>query len=539
MVSVAVSHRELVDMLGASRPWPEIVDAIVMMGASLEGREGESATFEVFPSRPDLYSVEGLARALRGFLGIEVGLVRYAVHPSGIAFTVDPALRDVRPFGVGGVVRGLELDDATVRSIVALQENLHTTVGRRRRKVAIGIHDLREVVPPFRYVAAEPESHRFTPLGLAREMSPAEILRNHPKGLEFGPILADARRVPLIVDANDVVLSFPPIINGVATELTPETRDVFLDVTGTDLDAVSAVLAILATALGDRGGAIESVETTAAGRTWTTPNLETHIRIVDVVEANAILGVSISPDRAIELLRRMRYDAHAQGSKLAVEIPRYRIDVMHAWDVYEDLAIAYGFDRIPPALPVRQTIGAPVPMNEFTNALRDLLVGYGYQEVVSLTMTNPREPFRTPNGATIANPIQAEYTTLRTSLLPALLGILKLNTHRDLPQRIFEVGEVVLSARNVRRLAAVSIHPKASFTESKSLALSLLRDVGTTAQIEPAPDENFIAGRCATATVDGIPIGVFGEVHPRVLEAYGLGNPVIALELDAEPLAPA
>jgi len=152
-------------------------------------------------------------------------------------------------------------------------------------------------------------------------------------------------------------------------------------------------------------------------------------------------------------------------------------------------------------------------------------------------MTNPREPVRAPSGATITNPVQVEYTALRTSLLPSLLGILKLNTHHDLPQRIFEVGDVVLSVRNVRRLAAVAIHPKASFTESKSLALSLLRDVGVVAEIEPAVDENFIPGRCAAATVDGIPIGLFGELHPRVLEAYGLGNPALALEFDAEPLA--
>jgi len=537
MVSLTVSHQELAELLGSPRPWPELVDAIVMMGASLEGGDGESATFEVFPSRPDLYSVEGLARALRGFLGLEVGLRKYAVHPSGITFTVDPSLRDIRPFAVGGVVRGLDLDDPTVRSIVALQENLHVTVGRRRRKVAIGIHDLRKVTPPFRYLAADPETHRFTPLGLAREMSPAEILREHPKGQEYGPILAGFPRVPLIVDAHGVVLSFPPIINGVVTELTPETRELFLDVTGTDSDAISAVLAILSTALADRGGAIESVETKTADRTWTTPNLETRIRIVDVGEANALLGLSITPDRAIELLRRMRYDAHAQGSKLAVETPPYRIDVMHPWDVYEDLGIAFGFDKIPPALPRRQTIGLPLPMNEFTNALRDILVGYGYQEVLSLTMTNPREPFRAPSGATITNPVQVEYTALRTSLLPSLLGILKLNTHHDLPQRIFEVGDVVLSVRNVRRLAAVAIHPKASFTESKSLALSLLRDVGVVAEIEPAVDENFIPGRCAAATVDGIPIGLFGELHPRVLEAYGLGNPALALEFDAEPLA--
>ncbi len=537
MVTVDVSRPELEDLLGESRPFPALLDAIVMMGASLERQDGQTATVETFPSRPDLYSVEGIARALRGYLGLEAGPVAYPAVASGIAFTIDPGLSDIRPHAAGGVVRGVELDDAVLRSLVALQENLHATIGRRRRKVAIGIHDLRRVTPPFRYVAADPEGIRFTPLGAAREMTPAEILRDHEKGREYGAILANAARVPLILDAKGVVLSFPPVINGIASQLTSDTRDLFIDVTGTDLAAVSGVLTILATSLAERGGTIQTVETRAPHRTWASPNLERHIRIVDVSEANELLGLALTSEEAIGLLRRMRYDAHAQGPKLAVEVPPYRVDILHAWDVYEDIGIAYGYDRIPRTLPLRQTIGEPQAMNEFTATLRDLLIGYGYQEVLSLILTSPREPLRAPAGSGLANPIQEEYCALRTSLLPSLLGILKLNVHRDLPQRIFEVGDVVVSARNVRRLAGVSLHPRASFTESKSLALSLLRDLGISARVEPAQDENFVPGRYASAIADGKSVGTFGELHPRVLEAYGLGHPAVAFEFDATTLA--
>lgn len=537
MVTVDLSHRELEDLLLKTEPFPALLDAIVMMGASLERQAAEDATVEIFPSRPDLYSIEGIARALRGYLGLQLGPPSYTAKPSGISFTVEPGLEDVRPHAVGAVVRGVEFDEPVLRSIVGLQENLHTTIGRRRRKVAIGIHDLRKVTPPFRYLPVQPKAVRFTPLGAAREMTPAEVLRDHEKGREFGAILAQARRVPLIVDANDVVLSFPPIINGVATELTTETRDLFLDVTGTDPAAVGSVLTILATALAERGGSIESVEVRAAGRAWATPNLERSIRIVDVAEANALLGLRVRAEEAIELLRRMRYDANAQGDKLAVEVPPYRVDILHAWDIYEDLGIAYGYDRIPRTLSRQQTIGDPTAAGEFASSLRDLLIGYGYQEVLTLTMTGTKEPYRSPEGSAIANPVQEEFTGLRTSLLPALLGILRLNTHRDLPQRIFEVGDVVVRGRNVRRVAAVSLHPKASFTESKSLALSLLRDVGVSAGVEPVEDENFLPGRCAHATAGRTSLGVFGELHPRVLEGYGLGSPAVALEFDAEALA--
>jgi phenylalanyl-tRNA synthetase beta chain len=229
----------------------------------------------------------------------------------------------------------------------------------------------------------------------------------------------------------------------------------------------------------------------------------------------------------------MRYDAHAQGTKVAVEIPAYRVDILHDWDVFEDLAIAYGYDRFPLELPRRQTIGDPLPMGEFFDTLRDLLTGYGYTEVMTLASSSPKEPVEGPPRVAIQNPVGEEFSVVRSGLLGGILNILKLNKHRELPQRVFEVGEGVVEGRNARRVAAASIHPKASFTEMKSLVQSLLRDVGKGCEVEAAEDPNFIPGRCAAVLADGARAGVFGEVHPRVIEGYELAHPVAAFELDA------
>ena len=533
---MAVPYEDLIDLLGKRLTIGEAVNRIIYLGSGPEGVEGDVMTFDVFPNRPDLYSVEGIARSLRGYLGIELGLPRYPVTASGIDFHVDPSVDRVRPFGVGGVVRGVELDDRMVQSLVDLQERLHTTTGRKRRKVAIGIHDLDRVEPPFTYKAVAPREVRFVPLGLAEEMDLATILARHEKGIEYAPILQGKDVYPIIVDRKGTVLSFPPVINGVTTQLTPDTRNLFLDVTGTEFEAVSGVLNILATALAERGGKIQTVRTLYADRTLETPDLSPIPMQVDVHRARDLLGVELTPEKAVELLRRMRHDARAEGGVIRVDAAAYRMDLLHEVDLAEDLAIAWGYDRYPRGLSRRQTIGTPHPKNAFSDVVRQLLIGYGYQEVMSLTMANAEEPLHTPDRAVVMNPVTADLTTLRSSLIPGLMNLFRLNKHRELPQRIFEVADVVLSARNVRHVAAASMHHKASFTEAKSLVLSLLRVVGRAGTIEPVEDENCIPGRAASVLLDGKAAGRLGEIHPRILEAYGLVQPAMVVELDVESL---
>jgi len=538
LTNVDIRYDDLVDLVGKPLTIEEFVDRITFMGAGPEGVHDGVMTFDIFPNRPDLYSVEGIARGLRGYLGIELGLPKFAIEPSGVDFFVDPNVESIRPYAVGGIVRGLELDDNLLRSLVDLQEKLHLTVGRKRRKVAIGIHDIDRVTPPFTYKGVFPSDVRFTPLGMAHEMDLIDILANHEKGREYAHLVASQPLFPIITDVGGKVLSFPPVINGILTQLTPDTRNLFIDVTGTDLDAVSGCLAILAGGLAERGGRLQSVHTKYVDRTLETPDLSSRAHRLDLHRANELLGLSVKPADAVEFLRRMRHDAHAQGDTIAVQSPAYRLDLLHEADIAEDLAIAWGYDRYPRGLPRRQTIGEPLAMNEFGEALRVLLIGYGYQEVMSLTITSTDESFQTPDRAVIQNPLGEELTTLRSSVLPALMNIFRLNKHRELPQRIFEIADVVLQARNVRRVAAAAMHHKASFTEAKSLALSLMRDVGRSADVEPVDDENFIPGRAAVVRLEGREVARFGEIHPRILEAYGLVQPVMAMEFDIEPLRP-
>ncbi len=519
-------------LVGAERS--VILDRVPMIGADIERVEEDHADIEFFPDRPDLFSAEGVARAMRGFLGIETGLRAYSVRPSGIAFTVDPALAGIRPFLGSAVIRDVSLGEEAIESLMGLQEALHWAVGRGRAKVAIGVHDLDTVEPPFRYFAA-PRDRSFVPLDFDREMTMEEILVEHPKGRDYAHLVERFARFPLIVDARDRVLSFPPVINGELTRVTTETQNILLDTTGTDAKAVMTAVNIICTALAETGAAIESV--TIDGRE--VPTLAPAERIVSVAECSDLLGIRLSPGEMSELLWRMRFGAEPMGDdRVRVQVPCYRADILHDWDVFEDVAIAYGYENFEACLPSTFTIAREHPIAVIEGAVRSILVGLGYLEMMPFTLTSEPVLFdkmqrpRSSAALRVLHPISEEQTVVRTDILPLLLEMLQLNRHRELPQRLFAVGDVVAGTATYQKVAATSIHPGADFSEAYATTDALCRELSLPYTVAESEDPAFIDGRRGNILVGCRIVGVFGEIHPAVLNAFELEHPVAALELD-------
>ncbi|MDD1718393.1 MAG: phenylalanine--tRNA ligase subunit beta [Methanoregulaceae archaeon] len=511
-----------------------ILDKIALIGSDVERIEENHADVEFFPDRPDLFSPEGVARAMRGYLGIETGLPLYPVEPSGISFSVDPNLAEIRPVLGAAVIRGVSFDDESIQSIMSLQESLHWAVGRGRSKVAIGIHDLDAVTPPFRYVAS-PRSRKFVPLDFTEEMTMNEILEKHPKGRDYAKIVRDFPLFPLIVDKDDHVLSFPPIINGERTRVTIDTKNILLDTTGTDKRAVGVAVNIICTAMAEGGARIQSIE--IDGRQ--TPTLAPAERIVSVPECSRLLGVDLTPVTMAELLRKMRFGATPAGAdKVKVLVPCYRADIMHDWDIFEDVAIAYGYDKIQDMPPKTFTVGKPHPVQLNATLVREVFCGLGYLEVMPFTLTSEEILYRNMQRAEkagvlhVMHPISIENTVVRTELLPLLLEFLALNRHRELPQRLFTVGDVVDSCRTYQQAAGVSTHPEADFSEAYASADALLHELSIDYTIQESADPAFIDGRRGDVLVAGRTAGVFGEIHPAVLNAFELEHPVAAFEID-------
>ncbi|MCK5024334.1 MAG: phenylalanine--tRNA ligase subunit beta, partial [Thermoplasmata archaeon] len=506
----------------------------------IDSVDGDTMNVEFFPNRPDLYSVEGVARAVRNFIGKDKGLADYEVKPGEVVLKVEESVNDVRPFIVAGIVRGVNMTDELIASLMEAQEKLHLTLGRKRKKVAIGVHDMRDLKPPFVYKAVDPKSIKFAPLGYDSAMDMDEILESHEKGMEYAWVLENQTKYPIILDSEGQVLSFPPIINGNITSVTENTTELFLDLTGTDMNALNMTLNIIATMLAERGGKIETVKVQYPDNEMILPDLKPKTREITREEVNKLLGTEYSTEQIIEYLGKMGFGATSNGEKISVKTPAYRNDIIHNVDLIEDVAIGAGYGQIIGTMPKSLTFGKEREIEIKSNLTRRLLMGHGYLEVKSIALSCEKEQFelmQRPESSKlvkIQNPINDYLTCMRMTLAPSMFMFFKANKHRDLPQNIFEVGDVVVGTDTIRHIAALAMHSKAGFTEIKSLVQTYLRDMNIRFDLGPCEDPAYIPGRSAEILIDGKPAGSFGEYSPQVLENFELGYPVAGFELSID-----
>jgi len=540
MPVVTLYWEELEKMVGVERE--RILERLPMLGCDIERVDDECIDVEFFPNRPDLYSIEGVARALRGFLDIELGYAEYKVVDGNWKIYVDERVKHVRPRIVGCVVREISVNEELLRSIIQIQEDLHWTIGRNRRKMAIGIHDLEKVSFPLRYTAVTSD-FSFVPLDFKEEMSVREILERHPKGREYGHILENSEFYPMIIDSKDEAISFPPIINAEKTRVKEGTSGFFVDVTGFD-ENVDRALKILTAMFIDRGGIVEAVEVIYPNRIERTPDMTPEKLKIRRSEVSSLLGIELA-DEDIELaLGRMRYGFRLEGDEIEVVVPPYRADVMHEWDVIEDIAIGYGYERIHPRYPGTAGIGKEHEWNVVRDMLREIMIGIGFTEVITFTLTNEKVMYsfvnrkgeRWKDYIPVMHPITEDHTMLRTSLLPKLIEVIKFNKHEPMPQMIFEAGDVVISGENKLRLAGCSTHPRANFSEVRSVIQAIMHELDLRWEARESDDNMFLKGRRADVVVNGKKAGVFGEIHPEVLERFEIKMPVVGFEIHVSEL---
>lgn len=543
MPVISFKYSDLCTLIGQDVPMETLTDRIPMIGADIEHAEAgcDDMSVEFFPDRPDMYSVEGTARSMRAFLGLETGMKTYEVKKSGFEVFIDKSVKDVRPYFLCGIVRGVDIDENMLKSIMEMQEKLHTTIGRKRKKLAIGIHDLDKVHAPFTYRLAEPHSIRFVPLAKTEEMDMEEILTKHEKGRDYAHLLKGYDQYPIILDRDDNVLSFPPIINGSLTTVTTETKNLFVDVTGFDRKAVKGALDIVCTSLAERGGKIESVTMHSGSVSFQSPDFTPETYSFSAAECNRYLGTKLTPNDMVKALNKMGLDAKFHGDTMHATVPTYRLDIMHKVDLYEDVAVGYGFENFGGVYSLRQTAGGLEPINSFSENIRDVMVGLGFMEVMTLTLINDRDEYEISklpwlDNVRVLNPATEDVTCLRTYLMPSLVNILKHNKHRDLPQRIFEVGNVVRNDVTEAHLCAMETASKVSFTGIKSITESVLREMGCEYELKPTDIKTFIDGRGAEIYFKGKSIGMFGEMAIDVVTGYEITHPIAFLEIDLGPI---
>ncbi|MFB6269259.1 MAG: phenylalanine--tRNA ligase subunit beta [Halobacterium sp.] len=557
----------------------ELKDDLFGLGIEYEG-ETEDGEFklEFEADRLDRLSVEGIARSLRYHYGDTRGVYVPETNSPDWTIRVED-VPDERPYVTGAVVRGVDLDEDALDSLIQLQEKLHATMGRKRAKGAIGIHDLTmlkgEAIDAdegaagksITYTGIDPDGDTFVPLDDDAERTPEEVLTEHPTGEKFADLLADYDTYPAIYD--DIGLfSFPPVINGRRTEVSTDSRELFVELTGTDQWTIDRMCAIICYALDARGATIEDVTVEYADRDTelVRPDFDVRQKQVAHDRIETLLGIDLDPDDVVDLAERAGLNAEPEGGDeltYRVDVPPYRVDVLHPVDIVDDIGRAYGFNNLVPRYPDVSTIGGRTETSRLEAAARRTLVGVGFEDLLNFNMTSETDNFdrmRLPRPgedaaldagdavgyqppATISEPYSEDFTILRTWALPSLVAVLENNTHRSYPQNLAEIGfaahvddstETGVAER--RTVAAVVADHDASYEDAKARLAALCDEFDADLETPATTHPSFIDGRTASVVVDGEDVGVIGELHPAVIVDHDVEVPVAGFEFELDAL---
>lgn len=522
----------------------KLKDRISYLGTDLEEVTKDEITVEVFPNRPDMLSVQGFSRAFSSFMGVKTGLKDYKVEKSGQKVMIDRSLKDVRPFTACAIVKGIKYDDEKIKEVIDIQEKLHITYGRNRRKIAIGIYPFEKISSPIWFLAKKPEDIKFQPLESDKVMTAKDILEKHPTGKEYGHLLEGKDRYPIFIDSNDKILSMPPIINSHDIgKINKDTKDVFIECSGFDFGVLQKCLNMIVTSFSDMGGKIYSMELEYPDKKYITPKLDPEEMKLDLDYCNKLLGLELKESEVKLLLEKMGY-GYDKGKVL---IPSYRADILHQSDLAEDIAIAYGYDNFKHEIPKVATIAEEDPYEVLKNKVAELLVGLGFLEAVTYNLTN-RE-YQNNRMCTdiplieLSNSISQEYDVLRAWITPTIIEILSQNKHHDYPQKVFTVGTIFKEDDKTEtgileneRLCVCIADEKTDYTEIRQVLDYLLRMLGIRYTVDETEHDSFISGRAARIKIEGKGLAYIGEVKPEVLKNWDLNVPVTALELNVTEL---
>jgi len=520
----------------------KVLDMLPFVALDIEDIDNNVIRVEYNPNRPDFSSDYGIARALRGLLEIETGIPKFKVAgKSGLAVRVEPAVRKIRPYMIAFVARNGRLDDETIKQLIAMQEDLHNGVGRKRKKASIGIHNLDVIEFPVIYKTVS-RDFSFTPLDESSQCSIDQILKESKIGNQYGHILSGFDRYPIIVDSIGTVLSFPPIINGNATKVNEKCGNLFIEVTATDQKCAEDALSIFAVTLYDADFEIRTLTIDSGKKKVETPRMEPKIVSADMSYVNSILGLTLDTKQMINCLKKNRLDAKAIGKKIVCTIPRYRTDISHPIDIAEEVAIGYGIYNLEPIFPDSQTAGKRNSLSIYFDAIREALIGLGMIESLNFSLTSKEVQYNA-FGVVAANDVLSvdgsksiEHEILRDSLVPSLLQSLSYNIHEQYPQRLFEIGKTFRKEGTIIEgwsIGAAVAHTDAGYTEIKSTMQALLKSCfGKDATTRASANQMFMDGRCAEVIFDGKSVGIVGEIIPCALENFKLRVPVAAFEIN-------
>ena len=537
MPVVELSYTRLQKLIGKVTK-KQISDSLPFLGLDIESENKDLIRIEYSPNRPDYSTDFGIALGLQGLLGIKTGAIKLNVKKSKkYSISVKSEVSKIRPFVTGIVATNGKIDDKTIKQFMTMQEDLHFGIGRKRKKSSIGIHDLDMISFPLVYTTAT-RNHKFIPLNSKKELSISEILKNTDVGKDYGSILGNSSKVPLILDANQKTVSFPPIINAAVTTVTTKTKNLFVEVTGINKEDAEDMLSVVATILQSAGFTLESVQISGAKNS--SPKLEQKKISVNPSLINQTLGLDLNTPKIISSLKKSRLDASTKGKNIICTIPAYRFDIFGSMDLVEEVALGYGIQNLEPTLSPSQTLGQKHPSSINLQSISSIMTGLGYMEALNSSLTSKQILYDNTQRdsskiISVLDSKSLEHTILRDSLLPGLINSLAKNIHESYPQKLFEIGTIFNKTSSVTEethLCAVSSHKDANFSEIKSVLQSVIQSIfGKTCETKTTTHPTFEKGHVANITVDGKIIGIIGEISKSTKDNFKLREPIVSFEV--------
>ena len=537
MPVVELSYTRLQKLVGKVTK-KQISDSLPFLGLDIESENKDLIRIEYSPNRPDYSTDFGIALGLQGLLRIKTGVINLKIKKSKkYAISVKSEVSKIRPFVTGIIAKNGKIDDKTIKQFLTLQEDLHFGIGRKRKKSSIGIHDLDKITFPLVYQTAN-RNYKFIPLNSKTELSISEILKNTDMGKDYGSILGNSSQVPLILDAKQNTVSFPPIINAAVTTVTTKTKNLFVEVTGINKEDAEDMLSVVATILQSAGFTLESVQISGAKNS--SPKLEQKKMSVSPYLINQTLGLNLNTSKIISSLKKSRLDASTKGKNIICAIPAYRFDIFGPMDLVEEVALGCGIQNLEPTLSPSQTLGQKHPNSISLQLISSIMTGLGYMEALNSSLTSKRILYDNTKRdsskiISVLDSKSLEHTILRDSLLPGLIDNLAKNIHESYPQKLFEMGTIFNKTSSVTEethLCAVSSHKNANFSEIKSILQSVIQSIfGKTCETKTTTHPTFEQGHVANITVNEKIIGIIGEISESTKDNFKLRESIVSFEV--------
>ncbi len=529
-------------------------------------------------NRPDLWSTGGVTRCLRLHEGAKRSdYSKFLSRKGNIKdfgkriITVDPEMKDVRPYMVSFVISGKPIDDAMLKDIIQTQEKLCWNFGRKRKSISMGVYRMDQIKWPCHYKAVDPDKTSFVPLACDKPMTCREILTEHPKGKDFGWIIKDLKKFPLLTDDSGEVLSMAPVINSATLgAVQVGDKDLMVELTGDNIENLVLSANIVACDFFDAGYEILPVKVehpyeTGLGKDIVVPFYFQPSTKTTLAAINKKLGCDLTKEQVLDALARMDNEVIAKdistsekaapfckANKTDVEFvlnpPPYRNDFLHEVDIIEDVMIGVGLDNFKPQRPNDFTVGHLSPVTVFSRKTKEIMVGLGYQEMIFNYLGSKRDYIDRMNISAdkvieILNPMSENYQFVRPSIIASLLRAESAAANAIFPHKIFEIGKVAFldesentGTKTIQSLGFMTASNNANFNNLASEVSTLLYYLDHKYEVKEVTDPRFIPGRQAAIIVNGKQVGIFGEVHPQVLENWAISVPCVAGELNLEEL---